>query len=121
MGIRKVAEARARKRKRLVKRIERMRKVASSLADTPDMSDKAKAKQMRAMVAKAKRAEKNSNKPSFVALKKGGGGKKLDKGKVPKGAKVKVVDRRLKSDRRGEKKALRSSKGRRAAKDNQRK
>merc|ERR1719499_1876141 len=74
-----------------------------SLADTPDMSEAAKAKQMRkAMRTMAKQEER---KVQVVAIKKGGGGKSMLKGKVPKGAKLKVVDSRMKSDRRGEKKA----------------
>jgi AdoMet-dependent rRNA methyltransferase SPB1 len=101
--IRKVTEAKNRKRRRLQKRLEKLRSTAMSLADVGDMSEIAKARQMRKAISKAARADER--KVQVVAIKKGGGGHSQTKGKVPKGAKVKVVDRRLKSDRRGEKKA----------------
>jgi len=102
--IRKVTQARARKQRRLKKRLEKLRSTAMSLADTPDTSEHSKAKQMRRAMRKLAGEER---KVTVVAIRKGGGSNrgKLEKGKVPKGAKVKVVDRRMKSDRRGEKKA----------------
>jgi len=99
--IRKVAEARARKKRRLQKKLEKLRSTAMSLADVSDMSEHAKAKQMRKAVRKL--AKQDERKVSVVAIKKGGGGKV--KKMAPKGAKVKVVDRRMKSDLRGLKKA----------------
>lgn len=102
--IRKVAEAQGRKRKRLQHRIDKLRKTAQMLMETPDMSEGAKANQIKKLVAKNKRQEER--KVSYVALKKGGGGKKVDKGKAPKGAKVKVVDSRLKSDTRAKKRTF---------------
>lgn len=99
--IRKVAEAKARKKRRLQKRLEKLRTTAMSLADTPDMSESAKARQMRKAVSKMARQEQR--KVTVVAMKKGGGGTKTSKGKASKDAKTKVVDRRLKKDRRAEK------------------
>jgi len=103
--IRKVAQAKARKKRRLQKRLEKLRSTAMSLVDSPDMSEAAKARQMRKAVNRM--ANEDRRKVTVVAMKKGGGGNRgrLEKGRVPKGAKVKVVDRRMKSDRRGEKKA----------------
>lgn len=101
--IRKVAEARARKKRRLQKRMDKLRSTAMSLADTSDMSEVAKARQMRRAINKAAKADQR--KVTTVAIKKGGGGRRIEKGKTPKGAKLKVVDKRMKSDRRGEKKA----------------
>lgn len=103
--IRKVAEAKARKNKRLQKRLEKLRSTAMSLADTPDMSEAAKARQMRKAVSKLARQE--DRKVTVVAIKKGGGGNQMkqQKGQAGKGAKLKVVDKRLKKDRRSEKKA----------------
>jgi len=101
--IRKVTEARARKKRRLGKKLEKLRSTAMSLAQTDDMSESAKARQMRKAVSKM--ARQDQRKVTTVAIKKGGGGNKVDKTKAPKGAKVKIVDKRLKSDRRGEKKA----------------
>lgn len=112
--IRKVAEARARKKNRLQKRIEKLRGSAMSLANTPDMSEHAKAKQMKSMVRKL--AKQDERKVSVVALKKGGGGKRMEKQQAPKGAKIKVVDRRMKSDKRGEKRAAKRNKAKTSAK-----
>eukprot|EP00747_Dinoflagellata_sp_TGD_P091231 gnl/TRDRNA2_/TRDRNA2_164984_c0_seq1.p1 gnl/TRDRNA2_/TRDRNA2_164984_c0~~gnl/TRDRNA2_/TRDRNA2_164984_c0_seq1.p1 ORF type:complete len:971 (+),score=310.52 gnl/TRDRNA2_/TRDRNA2_164984_c0_seq1:99-3011(+) len=106
--IRKVLEAKARKRKRMAQRIEKLRKGAMSLIEVGDMSDAMKARQMRKLVSKAARAEER--KVQVVAIKKGGGGK-TDKKKAPKGAKVKVVDRRLKKDRRALKRAEKRKSG----------
>jgi len=101
--IRKVAEAKARKKRRLQKRLEKLRSTAMSLADTPEMSEQAKAKHMRSAVSKMARLDER--KTTVVAMGKAGGGRKTGKGKAPKGAKTKIVDKRLKADRRGEKKA----------------
>ncbi|CAK0859611.1 unnamed protein product [Prorocentrum cordatum] len=101
--IRKVTEAKNRKKRRLQKRLEKLRSTAMSLADVGDMSEVAKARQMRKAISKA--ARDDQRKVQVVAIKKGGGGRQTTKGKAPKGAKVKVVDKRMKSDRRGEKKA----------------
>eukprot|EP00429_Kryptoperidinium_foliaceum_P066860 CAMPEP_0176068104 /NCGR_PEP_ID=MMETSP0120_2-20121206/33995_1 /TAXON_ID=160619 /ORGANISM="Kryptoperidinium foliaceum, Strain CCMP 1326" /LENGTH=981 /DNA_ID=CAMNT_0017401723 /DNA_START=13 /DNA_END=2958 /DNA_ORIENTATION=- len=106
--IRKVAQAKARKQRRLTKRLDKLRSTAMSLVDAPDMSELAKAKQMRKAVRKLSKQE--DRKVTVVAIKKGGGGTRMNKGKVPKGAKVKVVDRRLKSDLRGLKKAAERNK-----------
>lgn len=103
--IRKVAQAKARKKRRLQKRLEKLRTTAMSLVDTPDMSEGAKARQIRKAVGKL--ANQDQRKVTVVAVKKGGGGNRArkEKGRVPKGAKVMQVDRRMKSDKRGEKRA----------------
>merc|ERR1719355_362057 len=51
--IRKVAEAKARKKRRLKLRLDKLRKTAMSLADTPDMSETAKARLMRKQLSRA--------------------------------------------------------------------
>jgi len=119
--IRKVAEARARKKRRLSKKLEKLRSTAMALSETSDMSEAAKARQMRKAVGKMARQEQR--KVTTVAIMKGGGGNKTDKGKAPKGAKTKVVDKRMKSDRRGEKKAAKRNpaKAKIAARKQQRK
>jgi len=118
--IRKVAEARARKKRRLSKKLEKLRSTAMALSETSDMSEAAKARQMRKAVGKMARQEQR--KVSTVAIMKGGGGNNLS-GKAPKGAKTKVVDKRMKSDRRGEKKAAKRNpaKAKLAARKQQRK
>ncbi|CAK8992486.1 unnamed protein product [Durusdinium trenchii] len=108
--IRKVVEARARKKKRMAKKLEKLRSTAMALTETSDMSEHAKARQMRKAVSKLAKQEQRP--VTSVAIKKGGGGHKLDKKKVPKGAKVKTVDRRMKADLRGEKKARKRNPGR---------
>merc|ERR1712113_652476 len=100
--IRKVAEARARKKRRLSKKLDKLRSTAMSLVEASDMSESAKARQMRKEVRKLAKAEER--KVTVVAVKKGGGGKN-EQGKIARGSKVKVVDRRMKSDLRGAKKA----------------
>merc|ERR1712178_513440 len=79
------------------------------MADTPDLSEAAKARMMRKQVSKAMSMDKR--RVTTVAIKKGGGGLrgKNEKGKIPKGAKLKVVDRRCKNDMRAQKRALKKS------------
>merc|ERR1712194_889693 len=86
--IRKVAEAKARKKRRLQMRMEKLRKSAMAMAETPDMSEGMKARMMRKAVSRE--MSRDQRKVSTVAIKKGGGGHQMLKGKVPKGAKVKV-------------------------------
>jgi AdoMet-dependent rRNA methyltransferase SPB1 len=112
--IRKVLEAKARKKRRLKLRLEKLRSTAMTLSENGEMSDIAKARHMRQAVSAMARQEQR--KVSVVAIKKTGGGHKSDKGKTPKGAKTKVVDRRMKSDTRGQKKALKRNKGKVSAK-----
>jgi len=114
--IRKVAEAKARKQRRLKIRIEKLRKTALMLNETSDMSSIAKAREMKKQVRKAMKNEER--KVTTVALRSGGGGKTKDQGKrgqVPKGAKTKVVDRRMKNDTKAERRAEKK-KGRKGAK-----
>merc|ERR1719235_2767222 len=62
----------------------------------------------------SKMASMDQRKVTTVAIAKGGGGNRgsKEKGKVPKGAKVKVVDKRMKSDARAEKRAAKRNQGR---------
>merc|ERR1719331_446569 len=92
----------------MTQRIEKLRKSAMSLIEVGDMSDSMKARQMRKLVSKAARAEER--KVQVVAIKKGGGGK-TDQKRAPKGAKVKVVDRRLKKDIRSQRRAEKRKNG----------
>lgn len=116
--IRKVAEAQARKKKRLSQRMDRLRKEAKVMADNPDMSAGAKARNMEKLVAKAKREDKRS--VQTMAVKKGGGSNSVNKKgtKLGKNVKTKVVDRRLKSDKRGLKRADKKNKKKCSKKQN---
>lgn len=78
--IRKVVEARARKKKRMAKKLEKLRSTAMALTETADMSEQAKARQMRKAVSKLAKQDRRA--VTSVAIKKGGGGHKLDKKKA---------------------------------------
>eukprot|EP00928_Gymnodinium_smaydae_P070315 TRINITY_DN54177_c0_g1_i1.p1 TRINITY_DN54177_c0_g1~~TRINITY_DN54177_c0_g1_i1.p1 ORF type:complete len:998 (-),score=295.89 TRINITY_DN54177_c0_g1_i1:174-3167(-) len=108
--IRKVAEAKARKNRRLKHRLEKLRSTAMGLAENDDMTEAARARHMRKAVSKM--ARESENKVKVVAIKKAGGGRQTTKGKVPKGAKTKVVDKRMRSDMRAEKRAAKKNPGR---------
>jgi AdoMet-dependent rRNA methyltransferase SPB1 len=98
--IKKVAEARARKNKRAKVKLAAGKKQAEAVANSADMSEAMKLK----AISKALRG-KESKKPgkAYVVAKKGRGGN------GPKGAKL--VDKRLKSDTRGEKRKEKKKKG----------
>jgi AdoMet-dependent rRNA methyltransferase SPB1 len=106
--IRKVAEAQGRKKKRAVARLEKLRKQANTLANNEDLSAKGKVRSLKKMMSKAKEADKQKN--VVVASRKTGGAVKGSKGKAGAGANVKVVDKRLKSDKRGQKRADKKAK-----------
>lgn len=106
--IRKVAEAQARKKKRLTLRMEKVRKQAKSLAECTEMSAHMKTKQ----VAKLMRTHgKKEERVKVYSRTNAGGGGKVNLGKGNKagkgagkvnmkGAKVKLVDKRMKKDKR---------------------
>lgn len=89
--IAKVAEARARKSKRAKAKLAAAKKQAEAVANSSDMSEAAKLK----AISKALRGQE-TRKPSktYVVAKKGRGGMKAG------GKGVKVVDKRLKADKR---------------------
>ncbi|KAA0172975.1 hypothetical protein FNF27_05612 [Cafeteria roenbergensis] len=99
--IHKVAEARARKKMRATKVADKTRKRAAAIAESEEMDERAKAKAVERVFAKA-----TVRKPSsvYVMASKSGTSAQGPRG----GAKVKVVDRRLKSDKKG---ATRAAKG----------
>jgi len=89
--IAKVAEARARKSKRAKAKLDAAKKKAEAVANTPDMSEASKLK----AISKALRGQESKTKPgkTYVVAKKGRGLRAGAKG-------VKVVDNRLRSDKR---------------------
>ena len=103
--IKKVMEARARKKKRVADKLRAARQKAETIAGDEDLSQRERIKQMtRTMNAARKNTgtSRGKKKPVVVARKfhkgKGGGGLK--------------VDRRMKSDKAGEKRAARRKAGR---------
>lgn len=96
----KVAEAKARKKRVAFRKLEKIRKKANTISDQPDISDRSKRKQIEQMYKKAtpKRPEKE-----YVVAKKGVQ-VRVGKGKVR-------VDRRMKKDNRGSGPGKRPGKG----------
>ncbi|XP_060112102.1 pre-rRNA 2'-O-ribose RNA methyltransferase FTSJ3 [Heteronotia binoei] len=108
--IKKVAEAKARKKRRMLKKMEQLRKKAESVVNTVDISEREKAAQLRSLYKKAKLG-KEKRKVTYVVAKKGAGRKV----RRPAGVKgeFKVVDSRLKKDMRAQKKKEQKPKRRR--------
>merc|ERR1719197_1108814 len=77
--IKKVAEAQARKKKRMHQRMENLRKKAQMLSENPDMSMGMKRAEMDKLIRKAKGADKRPN--ATVTTRKQGGGKAKLEGK----------------------------------------
>merc|ERR1712087_97969 len=95
-SIKKVAEAKARKKRRMTRALNKVRKKANALADKTDMSEKEKAKEVEKLYQKKLTVKKESKK--LVVGRKfqaGSGGKK--------GKNIKMVDARTRSDSRGDK------------------
>ncbi|EER05237.1 ribosomal RNA methyltransferase, putative [Perkinsus marinus ATCC 50983] len=101
--VRKVAEAAARKKKRLTQQLEKLRKTATSLQESSDLGDSGKARAMRKAVGKVLRGN-DKKEVAYAAVQGKGGSKVISKG-ASRGAKVKMVDKRLKNDKRAQKRA----------------
>ncbi|GAB1607235.1 pre-rRNA 2'-O-ribose RNA methyltransferase FTSJ3-like [Argonauta hians] len=112
--IKKVAEAKIRKKIRMTKKLQKVRKKAESVTDCVDTSEREKWLKIKEIYKKAGLLTKKKKEVSYVISKKGGG----TKGSKPKGP-YKVVDRRLKKDKRPIKaKNGRQKKGGKAGKGN---
>ncbi|CAI5790244.1 pre-rRNA 2' [Podarcis lilfordi] len=98
--IKKVAEAKARKKRRMLKKLEQMKKKAESVVNTVDISEREKAAQLRSIYKKAG-IGKEKRQVTYLVAKKGAGRKV----RRPAGVKghFKVVDSRLKKDMRAQK------------------
>ncbi|GFO43166.1 pre-rRNA processing protein ftsj3-like [Plakobranchus ocellatus] len=101
--IKKIAEAKARKKQKILKRTEKARKKANAISDTVDVSEKEKWQQIKQVYKKAGLLNKTKPNVTYVVAKKGAGRKV----RRPAGVKgqFKVVDGRMKKDVRGMKKA----------------
>lgn len=105
--IKKVAEAKARKKKKALKQLEKVKKKAEAVVEKEGMGEKEKALEIRKMYKKALNRKKTETK--LVVSKKGGKGVKGSK--PAKGTKYKVVDARLKKDKRAAEKNTGGKKG----------
>eukprot|EP00038_Savillea_parva_P007147 m.168094 g.168094 ORF g.168094 m.168094 type:complete len:854 (+) comp12916_c0_seq1:163-2724(+) len=96
--IKKVLEAKARKKRRIGRELEKLKSKATAITESEELTDREKTQQIQALYKKAKVGDKHE-KPTFVRAKKGG--------KMPArpagGGKMKVVDKRFKSDLAGKK------------------
>lgn len=92
--VKKVVEAKARKKRKVMKRLEKARKRAEAVTENLDMTEKEKFEQLKTIYKKA--AAKEDNNVTYVVAKRGVG-KKVRRPAGVKG-KFKVVDKRMKKD-----------------------
>nr|XP_006014611.2 PREDICTED: pre-rRNA processing protein FTSJ3-like [Latimeria chalumnae] len=108
--IKKVAEAKARKKRRMLKKLEQAKKKAEAVVNTVDISEREKMSQLKSIYKKAG-VRKEKREVTYVVAKKGAG----QRVRRPAGVKghFKVVDSRLKKDVRAQNRKKQSGKGRR--------
>ncbi|XP_074080566.1 pre-rRNA 2'-O-ribose RNA methyltransferase FTSJ3 [Macrotis lagotis] len=108
--IKKVAEAKARKKRRMLKKMEQTKRKAEAVVNTVDISEREKMAQLRSLYKKAGFG-KEKRQVTYVVAKKGVGRKV----RRPAGVKghFKVVDTRMKKDLRAQQRKEQRQKGRR--------
>ncbi|XP_023366824.1 pre-rRNA processing protein FTSJ3 isoform X2 [Otolemur garnettii] len=108
--IKKVAEAKARKKRRMLKKLEQTRKKAEAVVNTVDISEREKVAQLRSLYKKAGLG-KEKRQVTYVVAKKGVGRKV----RRPAGVRghFKVVDSRMKKDQRAQQRKEQKKKHRR--------
>lgn len=112
-SIKKVMEAKARKKRQNKKKMEKITKKAANIMENADQTNQEKARMLKKLY---KKAEKKKQEVTYVVAKKTGiAGKRV---KRPAGVqgRFKVVDPRLKKDMRGEHKAQNSRRGKASSK-----
>nr|POF13572.1 adomet-dependent rrna methyltransferase spb1 [Quercus suber] len=107
--IKKVREAKARKTLRTARRLEKLKKKSEGLAEGDDLSERDKANNIAALMAKAKSGGAKRKRPAVKVVRAGGQNKGAGRPKGVKG-KYKMVDPRLKKDVRGLKRAEKKQK-----------
>jgi len=107
--LKKVAEAKARKKRKAMREWEKMKKQANTIADNSEMTERQKSKAIQKLYNKMK--QKNSKKKPLLKMVSTKGGSRMQrKGKNVKGAKKVKVDRRMKKDARRDKQKKRGQK-----------
>uniref|UniRef100_A0A8C4IYI4 pre-rRNA processing protein FTSJ3 n=1 Tax=Dicentrarchus labrax TaxID=13489 RepID=A0A8C4IYI4_DICLA len=106
--IKRVAEAKARKKRRMLKKMEQAKKKAEAVVNTVDISEREKMAQLKSIYKKAG-VGKEKREVTYVVTKKGAG-KKVRRPAGVKGA-FKVVDSRMKKDMRGMQRKEQRAKG----------
>uniref|UniRef100_A0A0B7A9E8 Putative rRNA methyltransferase n=1 Tax=Arion vulgaris TaxID=1028688 RepID=A0A0B7A9E8_9EUPU len=107
--IKKIAEARARKKRKMLKRHEKARNKANAISDTIDTSEKEKWQQIKQIYKKAGLLSKAKQSVTYVVAKQGAG-KKVRRPAGVKGH-FKVVDGRMKKDVRAQQRSEAKSRG----------
>ncbi|CAH8830846.1 unnamed protein product [Trichobilharzia szidati] len=102
----KAEQAKARKKARLAKRLKRIRQKAEDISD--EIPETEKWQQIKQMYKKAGLLKKQRRPLHMIVNTKAGS---RGSTKAPKGAKVKIVDKRMKADLRGQNKAKFGKKG----------
>lgn len=112
-SIKKVMEAKARKKRQNKKKMEKITKKAANIMENADHTSQEKARMLKKLY---KKAEKKKQEVTYVVAKKTGiSGKRVRRPAGVQG-RFKVVDPRLKKDMRGEQKAQKSKRGKASSK-----
>ncbi|GAB6028736.1 hypothetical protein CHUAL_004556 [Chamberlinius hualienensis] len=107
--IKKIAEAKARKKKRSMRKMTKVRKKAENVSESLDLSNKEKMEQIKAIYKRAGVGAKPKKEMAYVVSKKGLAGKRVSRPAGVKG-RFRVVDPRMKKDERMRKQLDKQSK-----------